>query len=88
VIFGVISLIAGIVVISTPVSAVHTLAILMGIWFIVMGVLEMVDAYMTRRMVRTVVMTGQANVPGQRAGTTAAGGREQAPVTDSTKSRK
>jgi uncharacterized membrane protein HdeD (DUF308 family) len=89
VIFGVISLIAGIVVVSTPVSAVHTLAILMGIWFIVMGVLEMVDAFMTRRMVRTVVMTGQANVPGQRAGTTATGSQgtgQQVPAPGSTRS--
>ena len=35
--FGVISLIAGIVVISAPIASITTLAILMGIWFMVMG---------------------------------------------------
>jgi uncharacterized membrane protein HdeD (DUF308 family) len=71
VVFGVISLAAGIVVISTPVGSVTTLATLMGIWFVVMGVFEMVGAIVSRRAARTTV-TGQVNVPGQRAGGSAA----------------
>ena len=68
--FGVISLVAGIVVISTPVSSVTALAILMGIWFVVMGVLEMAGAFAVRRA--RPAGTGQVNVPGQRAGESAA----------------
>jgi uncharacterized membrane protein HdeD (DUF308 family) len=65
--FGVISLIAGIVVVSTPVNAVTTLATLLGIWFVVMGVFEMVGGIVLRRADRAAAK-GQVNVPGQRAG--------------------
>jgi len=71
VVFGVISLAAGIVVISTPVGSVTTLATLMGIWFVVMGVLEMAGALASRRASRAAG-TGQVSVPGQRAGDSAA----------------
>jgi uncharacterized membrane protein HdeD (DUF308 family) len=75
VVFGVISVIAGIVVISTPVTALTTLAVLLGIWFIIMGVLELVDAFMIRRMGRQLMAAGgRAKVPGQRAGETAVAG--------------
>ena len=37
ILFGLISLIAGIVVVSTPVTSVTALAVLLGIWFVVMG---------------------------------------------------
>ena len=47
--FGIISLIAGIVVVATPVSAVTVLAVLIGIWFIVMGLFEIVAAFVIRR---------------------------------------
>jgi uncharacterized membrane protein HdeD (DUF308 family) len=47
--FGVVSLIAGIVVTATPVSSVTVLAVLLGIWFIVMGVLEIIGGLMLRR---------------------------------------
>lgn len=47
--FGVISLIAGIVVVSAPVSSVTALAVLMGIWFIVVGLAEVARAFMLRR---------------------------------------
>jgi uncharacterized membrane protein HdeD (DUF308 family) len=49
--FGVISLIAGIVVVSSPVSSVTTLAILVGIWFVVMGLVEIAGAFMLRRAI-------------------------------------
>jgi uncharacterized membrane protein HdeD (DUF308 family) len=73
VLFGVISLAAGIVVISTPVASVAALATLMGIWFAILGVFEMVGALASRRARRTAV-TGPVNVPGQRASDSAATG--------------
>jgi uncharacterized membrane protein HdeD (DUF308 family) len=51
--FGVISLIAGIVVVSSPLASVTTLAVLVGIWFVVMGVMEIIGAFMLRRAVVT-----------------------------------
>jgi uncharacterized membrane protein HdeD (DUF308 family) len=69
--FGVVSLIAGIVVISAPVASITTLAVLMGIWFIVMGVMEMFGAFAFRHAVRDGVRAedraGDVSVPGQRA---------------------
>ena len=47
--FGVVSLIAGIVVTATPVSSVTVLAVLLGIWFIVIGALEIIGGVMLRR---------------------------------------
>ena len=70
IVFGIISLAAGIVVISTPVSSVTVLATLMGIWFVVMGVLEMAGALAVRHASRGAG-AGQVNVPGQRAGDSA-----------------
>src|SRR5271170_7923625 len=47
--FGIVSLIAGIVVVSAPVSSVTVLAALLGIWFIVMGLFEVIAAFIIRR---------------------------------------
>ncbi len=47
--FGLVSLIAGIVVVSTPASSVTVLAVLVGIWFAVMGVFEIIGAFLLRR---------------------------------------
>jgi len=49
--FGIVSLIAGIVVVSAPVSSVTVLAVLLGIWFIVMGLFEVIAAFIIRRAV-------------------------------------
>jgi uncharacterized membrane protein HdeD (DUF308 family) len=49
--FGIISLIAGIVVVAVPVSSVTALAVLVGIWFIVVGLFEIVGGIMLRRAV-------------------------------------
>jgi uncharacterized membrane protein HdeD (DUF308 family) len=49
--FGVISLIAGIVVVSSPVTSVTTLAVLVGIWFAVMGLMEIAGAFILRRAI-------------------------------------
>jgi uncharacterized membrane protein HdeD (DUF308 family) len=51
--FGIVSLIAGIVVASAPVSSVTVLAVLIGIWFIVMGIFEIVGAFLLRRVAKT-----------------------------------
>ena len=46
--FGAVSLIAGIVVATAPISSLTTLAVLLGIWFIVMGVFEIAGALILR----------------------------------------
>ena len=46
--FGLISLVAGIVVVSVPSSSVNALATLLGIWFIIMGLLELVGGFVLR----------------------------------------
>ncbi len=52
--FGVVSLIAGIVVASAPESSLNTLAVLLGIWFIIMGIFEITGAFMLRHALRAV----------------------------------
>jgi uncharacterized membrane protein HdeD (DUF308 family) len=47
-VFGAISLIAGIVVTASPVTSVTVLAVLLGIWFIIMGVFEVAAAFIIR----------------------------------------
>jgi len=46
--FGLISLIAGIVVVSVPENSVNALAVLLGIWFIVMGLFELAAGFFLR----------------------------------------
>lgn len=46
---GVISLIAGVVVIASPFESILTLAIVVGIWLIVIGVFEVVSAFGIRK---------------------------------------
>ncbi len=55
--FGVISVIAGIVVVSTPVTSINVLAVLLGIWFIVMGIFEIVAGFLLRRMIHVAETT-------------------------------
>jgi uncharacterized membrane protein HdeD (DUF308 family) len=50
--FGAISVIAGIVVVSAPVDSLTVLALLLGIWFIVMGIIEIIGGLMIRRTAR------------------------------------
>ncbi len=47
--FGVVSLVAGIVVATAPASSLNVLAVLLGIWFIIMGIFEVVGALLLRR---------------------------------------
>jgi uncharacterized membrane protein HdeD (DUF308 family) len=51
--FGVVSLIAGIVVVSTPASSLNVLAVLLGIWFVIMGVFEIIGGLVLRHALRT-----------------------------------
>ena len=46
--FGAISVVAGIVVTVTPASSLNTLAVLLGIWFIIMGIFEIIGAFLLR----------------------------------------
>jgi uncharacterized membrane protein HdeD (DUF308 family) len=48
IIFGVVSLIAGIVVVSAPASSLDVLAVLLGIWFVVMGIFEIIGGFLIR----------------------------------------
>jgi len=50
--FGLVSLIAGIVVVSVPSSSVNALATLLGIWFIIMGLLELVGGFVLRSQLK------------------------------------
>ena len=47
--FGALSVIAGIVVTATPVSSLTVLAVLLGAWFIVIGLFEIIGGIMLRR---------------------------------------
>ena len=55
--FGVISVIAGIVVVSAPVTSVNALAVLLGIWFIIMGIFEIVAGFLFRQAIRRTATT-------------------------------
>ena len=53
IIFGAASLIAGIAVTVTPVSSLNVLATLLGIWFMVMGVFEIIGGLLLRHALHT-----------------------------------
>jgi uncharacterized membrane protein HdeD (DUF308 family) len=55
--FGVISVVAGIVVAATPASSLNVLAVLLGIWFVIMGIFEIIGGLMLRRELRAAVMS-------------------------------
>jgi uncharacterized membrane protein HdeD (DUF308 family) len=55
--FGVVSLIAGIVVAATPASSLNVLAVLLGIWFIIMGIFEIIGGFLLRRALRASEVT-------------------------------
>jgi uncharacterized membrane protein HdeD (DUF308 family) len=81
--FGVVSLVAGIVVMAAPAVSVATLASLVGAWFVVMGLLEMLGALLFRHAAPGSGRTGRtgaggAAVPGQRSGESAPDRRQEA----------
>ena len=49
--FGIISLIAGIVVTAVPTTSITTIAVLVGIWFIIMGLFEIIGGFMIRHAI-------------------------------------
>ena len=51
--FGLVSLVAGIVVAASPTTSVTVLAVLVGIWFVIMGLLEIIGAFMLRHAAGT-----------------------------------
>ena len=57
IIFGVVSVIAGIVVASTPASSLNVLAVLLGIWFVIMGIFEIIGALLLRHELRAAVLS-------------------------------
>ena len=57
--FGIVSLIGGIVVVSAPVSSVTVLAVLLGIWFIVMGLFQVIAAFIIWRAVSALPPSAQ-----------------------------
>ncbi|MGK8488747.1 HdeD family acid-resistance protein [Nocardia asiatica] len=52
VLFGVVTAIAGVVLIVWPVSSVATLAVLAGVWLIIIGIMEIIVAFGVRREAR------------------------------------
>jgi uncharacterized membrane protein HdeD (DUF308 family) len=52
IVFGVVSLIAGIVVAATPADSLTVLAVLLGIWFIIMGIFEIIGGFILRHAVQ------------------------------------
>lgn len=52
IIFGVISLAAGIVVVAVPTRSINVLAVLLGIWFIVMGLFEAINGLVIRKALK------------------------------------
>jgi uncharacterized membrane protein HdeD (DUF308 family) len=59
--FGVFNLIGGIVILAVPVESVAALAVLLGIWFIVQGALEILDALVVRHMIAKITIVGPLN---------------------------
>jgi uncharacterized membrane protein HdeD (DUF308 family) len=55
IVVGVVSLVAGIVVLAVPEGSVTALAVLLGIWFIVLGLLQIVGALVLRHALKQAV---------------------------------
>lgn len=55
--FGAVSVIAGIVVTATPVTSLTVLAVLLGTWFIIIGIFEIIGGIMLRRAATTADAT-------------------------------
>ncbi len=57
IIFGAVSLIAGIVVATAPADSLNVLAVLLGIWFSIMGIFEIIGGLLLRRALRATEAT-------------------------------
>jgi uncharacterized membrane protein HdeD (DUF308 family) len=62
-VYGLVSLIAGIVVTASPVTSVTVLAVLLGIWFIIIGLFQMALALIVRRSLSSAQAQGQVPDP-------------------------
>jgi uncharacterized membrane protein HdeD (DUF308 family) len=56
---GVVSLVAGVVVLASPFDSIGTLALVVGVWLIVIGVMEVVTAVAIRRATNQLSGQGQ-----------------------------
>jgi uncharacterized membrane protein HdeD (DUF308 family) len=54
---GILIAIAGIVVITSPISSIQTLTVLVGIWLVVVGAWQVIEAFVLRRRIREVAPT-------------------------------
>jgi uncharacterized membrane protein HdeD (DUF308 family) len=52
--FGVISIIAGVVVLAYPFDSIVTLALVVGVWLVILGVVEMISGFGMRSDVKKV----------------------------------
>jgi uncharacterized membrane protein HdeD (DUF308 family) len=66
-IFGLICLFAGIAAITTPIHTLARLAIVLGWAFAAMGIMHVIGAFVSRRVLREESRREQISVPGQRA---------------------
>jgi uncharacterized membrane protein HdeD (DUF308 family) len=55
--FSLVSVIAGIIVVASPASSLNVLAVLLGTWFIIMGIFEIIGGLMLRSALRSVEAT-------------------------------
>ncbi|MBV8929625.1 MAG: HdeD family acid-resistance protein [Mycobacteriaceae bacterium] len=67
--FGVISLIAGMVILASPFDSLVTLTLVVGIWLIVGGVFEIVSAFGIRSAAKKVADIREGAAPAQRSDT-------------------
>jgi uncharacterized membrane protein HdeD (DUF308 family) len=62
--FGIVSILAGFVVLAYPFDSIVTLALVVGIWLIILGVMEVISAFGMRSDVKKVKnITGTADRP-------------------------
>ena len=62
--FGIISMLAGVVVLAYPFDSIVTLALVVGIWLIILGVMEVISAFGMRSDAKKVEnITGTADRP-------------------------
>jgi uncharacterized membrane protein HdeD (DUF308 family) len=61
---GVIAIIAGVVVMGSPFTSLVTLAVVVGVWLIVIGVFEVISSFGIRRAGKKVESFREARVPG------------------------
>ena len=60
IVFGIISIIAGFVVLAYPVDSIETLALVVGAWLTILGVMEVISGFGMRSDVKKVErMTGR-----------------------------